>query len=131
LRRGRSIAARKEEWLYPEKHISKSDWARYGQGYLLMPDPRSVSFSSEILMGFKDGTSTAFDAYGRRPWEVDYKKEKSKGPDEFHTFEKFKGEFARLFGPYRRGRSFDVEGLCPEKDSDYLHNAHLNFGRRR
>ena len=82
-------------------------------------------------MGFRDGSSTAFDAYGRRPWDTDYKKEEARGPGEFYTFEKFKGEFARLFGPYRRGRSFGTSGLSPEKDSDFLHNAHLNFGKRR
>jgi hypothetical protein len=127
----RYVAAGKEEWLYPEQHISKSDWARFGHGYLLMPDPRSVPFSSEIIMGFKDRPPIAFDAYGRRPGDVDYKRESSKGSDEFYTFEKFKGEFARLFGQYRRGRSFGTTGLGPEKDSDFLHNAHLNFGKRR
>jgi len=127
----RYVAAGQEEWLFPEQYISKSDWARYGHGYLLMPDPRSVPFSSEIIMGFRDGSSTAFDAYGRRPWDTDYKKEEARGPGEFYTFEKFKGEFARLFGPYRRGRSFGTSGLSPEKDSDFLHNAHLNFGKRR
>jgi Protein of unknown function (DUF4238) len=127
----RYVGAAKEEWLYPERFVSKSDWAAYGRGYLLMPDPRSVSFSSELLMGFKDGTATAFDAYGRRPWESDYKQRSADSPDEFYTFEKFKGEFARLFGPYRRGRSFEMGHLCPEKDSDFLHNYHINFGRRR
>ncbi|MGB8473342.1 MAG: DUF4238 domain-containing protein, partial [Candidatus Acidiferrum sp.] len=64
----RYIAAGKQEWLHPEEFVSKSNWARFGGGYLLMPDPRSVSLSSEIIMGFKDGSATAFDAYGRRPW---------------------------------------------------------------
>jgi hypothetical protein len=127
----RYVAAGKEEWLYPEQYVSKSNWAQYGHGYLLMPDPRSVSFSSELLMGFKDGSATAFDADGRRPWEPDYKQEGAESRDEFYTFEKFKGEFARLFGPYRRGRSFEMGHLCPEKDTDYLHNYHVNFGRSK
>lgn len=126
----RYIAAGKEEWLYPENHISESDWDRYGQGYLLMPDPRSVPFTREVFMGMKDGPATGFDAYGRRPWEVDYKKETSEGPNEFDTFERFKGEFARLFGPYRRGRSFELAGgLSPEKDSDSLHNYYLSVDK--
>lgn len=39
----RYIGAAREEWLYPERHVTKSDWNRYGHGYLLMPDPRSVA----------------------------------------------------------------------------------------
>ncbi|MBA3354322.1 MAG: DUF4238 domain-containing protein [Blastocatellia bacterium] len=127
----RYVAAGKEGWLHPEEFVSKSNWAQFGHGYLLMPDPRSVSFSSEIIMGFKDGSATAYDAYGRRPWERDYKQASADSPDEFYTSEKFKGEFARLFGPYRRGRSFEMGHLCPEKDTDYLHNYHVNFGRRK
>jgi len=127
----RYVAAGEEEWLYPEKHVSKSEWARFGHGYLLMPDPRSLTFTREIIMGFKDGTSTAFDEYGRRPWDPDYKQHEKDAPDEFHTFEKFRGEFARLFGQYRRGRSFQMGHLDPEKDSDYLHNYYLNIGKRK
>src|SRR6266478_9036334 len=117
----RYIAGGREEWLYPENYVSKSEWAQYGQGYLLMPDPRCVRFTREIIMGFKDGTATAFDEYGRRPWEADYKKPGKKGPDEWYTFHKFQGEFARLFGPYRRGRIFQVNGLEREKDDDEFH----------
>lgn len=127
----RYVAAGEEEWLYPEKHVSKSDWARFGHGYLLMPDPRSVSFSSGVLIGFKGGRSTGYDAYGRRPGDRDYRREEASGPDEFYTFHKFRGDFARLFGPRRRGRSFEIGGLGPEADSDYLHQANLRFGRRQ
>jgi hypothetical protein len=127
----RYVAAGREEWLYPEKHVSKADWARYGHGYLLMPDPRSVTFTREIIMGFKDGTATAFDEYGRRPWESDYKQPSRDTPDEWHTFHKFRGEFARLFGQYRRGRSFHMGHLDPEKDSDMLHNYHLNAQKQK
>ena len=64
----RYIGAAKEEWLYPEKLVAKSDWYRYGYGYLLMPDPRSVIYSTGITIGNQDGTATGFDEYGRRPW---------------------------------------------------------------
>ncbi len=126
----RYLAAGREDWLYPENFISKSDWAHYGTGYLLMPDPRSVRFTREIIMGFKDGTATAFDEYGRRPWDPDYKRP-VKGPDEWYTFHKFQGEFARLFGPYRRGRTFEVSGLGPEKDSDDFHKYHLSLEKHK
>ena len=125
----RFVAGGKEEWLYPEKQVSKANWANFGGGYLLMPDPRSVSFTKEILMGFNDGSATGFDSYGRRPWDAEYKV--PGGPDEWYTFNKFKAEFANQFGPRRRGRAYQMGRLDPETDSDYLHKAHLNFGRRR
>jgi hypothetical protein len=125
------IAAGREEWLYPEKHVSKSDWATFGNGYLLMPDPRSVPFTREMYMGFSDGTSTAFDEYGRRPWDPGFGGRSSAQPDEWHTLNKFRAEFARMQGPYRRGRAYGVDRLDPEKDSDMLHNSFLNYGRKK
>ena len=130
MRAFRYVAAGKRDWLYPEKYVSKSDWARYGHGYLLMPDPRSVTFTKEILFGFKDGTATGFDEYGRRPWEVGYK-QPPEGPDEWYTFHRFQGEFARLFGPYRRGRTLEFGHLGPEKDSDEFHRYHLSLEKPR
>jgi len=128
MRARRYIGAGRQEWLYPEAHVSKSDWAKFGKGYLLMPDPRSVPFSGEMMMGFTDGTATAFDEYGRRPWERNYKQ---RGQDEWHTFNKFRAEFAQMCGPYRRGRAAPIGHLEPEKDSDMLHNSYLNYGRRK
>lgn len=116
------IAAEREEWLYPEKHVSKSDWSDFQHGYLLMPDPRSVIYSGEILLGFKGGRSTGFDSFGRRPGDPDYNKDYG---DDRGTFEKFQGEFANLFGPYRRGRSCSIVDLDPEKDSEMMHKAYL------
>jgi hypothetical protein len=127
----RYIAGGNEEWLHPENHVSKSDWARYGHGYLLMPDPRSVRFTREIMMGFRDGTATAFDEYGRRPWDPDYKQSVKGGPDEWYTFHKFQGEFARLFGPKRRGRASHGTSLDPEEDSEEFHRYHLSLEKPR
>jgi hypothetical protein len=96
-----------------------------------MPDPRSVSFSGEIIMGFKDGRTVAFDEYGRRPWEPGYRRQSGANSSEWDTFHKFQGEFATLFGAYRRGRAFRMGQLDPEKDTDYLHNYHLSIGKRQ
>jgi hypothetical protein len=126
----RYVAAGEEEWLYPETYISKSDWAQYGYGYLFMPDPRFVRFTREILMGFRDGTATAFDEYGRRPWDPDYKKPVKDSPDEWHTFHKFQGEFARLFGRKRRGRASHGTGLDRKEDSEEFHKYHLSLEKR-
>jgi hypothetical protein len=129
----RYIGAAEEVWLYPEKYVTKSDWNRYGQGYLLMPDPRSVRYGGMIIMGFKDGTSAAYDEYGRKPWEDGYRSG-SQGVDrDWHTFRRFQGEFARLFGPSRRGRAFEAFCLDDERDNEDVHKDYLSLekGRRR
>lgn len=125
------IAAAKEEWLYPEKYVSESDWSKYGQGYLLMPDPRGVVYGGQIMMGHKDGTVSAFDEYGRRPGQTGYVgfSKSGVGPD-WDTFHRFQGEFARLFGPYRRGRSADPIKMDNERDSDEYHAYHLSLEKK-
>lgn len=119
----RYIAAGKEEWLYPDRYVSKSNWNYYGDGYLLMPDPRSINLGGEIAIGHWDGTASWYDAYGRRPWQPEYGKES--GGQESNTLYRFKGEFARLYGPYRRGRAFNFASLDQEKDDDEFHQYHL------
>lgn len=120
------IGAGKKEWLYPEKFVSKSDWNTYGKGYLLMPDPRSTNYHTEVMWGGGKSGYGALDPYGRTPIDTGYKKE-SDNKNEFRTFHEFQGEFARLFGPKRRGRSFNMMQLDPEKDSDDYHSYHLGL----
>ncbi len=122
----RYVTAAKEEWLFPEKYVSKSDWNTYGHGYLLMPDPRSLYHGGEMMMGYADGSTDAFDVYGRKPWQDGY------GTDEApragrDPLLRFQGEFARLFGPYRRARSFQAGRLEDERDSDEFHRYHLDL----
>jgi hypothetical protein len=127
----RYIGAAKPEWLYPEEHVTKSDWNTYGSGYLLMPDPRSVTYSGQIIIGNKDGTATAFDEYGRRPWQQGFRGGDDSGPDDdWNTFQRFNGEFATLFGPERRGRAFNAMRLDNERDDDDFHEYHLNIYRK-
>jgi hypothetical protein len=64
----RYVVTGEEEWLYPERHIPSEHWRKLNDRYLLMPDPRSVTFGGEILVGYKGGGAEAFDEYGRRPW---------------------------------------------------------------
>jgi hypothetical protein len=59
----------------PERHISKSQWNEYGDGYLLMPDPRGVPYDVETIWGNDDGIGGAIDAYGRKLGQKDYNKE--------------------------------------------------------
>lgn len=120
------IAAGEEEWLYPEKHVSKSDWPTYGNGYLLMPDPRPLALGGEIYVGHSDGTSSAYDEYGRTPIDESFSRE-TRTRSEQASFYRFKGEFARLFGPFRRGRSFNALRLDNERDSDEYHAHNLSL----
>ena len=86
----RYIAAATENWLYPERNIPSEHWRKLSDRYLLMPDPRSVSFSNEILIGYKDGRSEAFDEYGRRPWHRSYRDQELQ-EREWQTFHCFSG----------------------------------------
>lgn len=126
----RYIAATEEDWLYPEKYVSKSQWNVFGDGYLLMPDPRPVNAGGEIFWGNYDGTGGAIDAYGRLPEDPDFGKETNEGT-EFDSLYRFKGEFARLYGPKRRGRSFAMGQLDPEVDTDKYHQYHLSLDKKR
>lgn len=133
----RFIAAANEEWLYPERHIPTEHWSKLGDGYLFMPDPRSVTFSREVVIGYDNERSDAFDEYGRKPWQKDYRDE-ARADREWNSFHRFKGEFARLFGPKRRGRSFEFHRLDNEEDDAKYHAYHRALedefgppGRRR
>jgi len=122
----RFVAAANEDWLYPERSIPSEHWRRLDDRYLLMPDPRSTSFGGEILIGYGDGRSDAFDEYGRRPWQKGFR-DKSRQDDEWRTFLSFQGEYARLFGPKRRGVTFQLGRKDHSEDSDDFHKYHLGL----
>lgn len=126
MRAFRYIAAPEKDWLYPERSLKGSRWDAFGKSYLLMPDPRSVCFSSEVIIGYKDERADSFDAYGRKPWHRDYD-DKAQHNSEWETFHAFQGEFARLFGPKRRGRAFEFGRVDDEQDSDEYHKYHLRL----
>mgnify|MGYP001191888235 FL=1 len=120
----RYIAAAEEDWLYPEKYLSPLWWDKLGKGYLFMPDPRSVGFTTGIRAGFEDGQVSAWDEYGRTPRESGFRD--SGGRDqEWRTFRAFQGEFARLFGPKRRGLTYSYGGLDRAEDTPDLHASYL------
>jgi len=121
----RYVAAADKAWLYPEETIGRPRWDRLGEDYLFMPDPRSVSFSSEVIIGYKHKRADFFDAYGRKPWQRDYN-DKTEHDREWGTFQAFQGEFARRFGPRRRGSSFEFGDLRDEDSADF-HKYHLSL----
>jgi hypothetical protein len=122
----RYVAAAEKSWLYPEDKVGQRRWDSFGEDYLLMPDPRSVAFSDGIIFGRENSNADVFDAYGRKPWQADYK-DGTQQAREWETFMAFQGEFARRFGPRRRGRSFELMKLSDEQDSDDYHNYHLRL----
>lgn len=124
----RYVAAIDKDWLYPERFV-KQRWDQLGKSYLLMPDPRSVSFSAETIIGYTDERADFFDAYGRKPWHQDYD-DKAQHDREWETFHAFKGEFARLFGPRRRGVSYELGRAEHTEDSEDFHQYHLRLEQK-
>lgn len=122
----RFVAAANREWLYPEDIVGNERWDKIAEPYLLMPDPRSVNFSTGVFMGGNDGQVAAFDEYGRRPGQPGYDPEASKD-QEWNAFHAFQGEFARLYGPARRGRAFNFGKLDNAEDSPDYHAYHLRL----
>lgn len=114
----RYVAATEKSWLFPEKNIDPSKWKSFGEDYLFMPDPRSVSFSSETIIGYKNKKADFFDAYGRKPWQTGYD-DKAQRDREWETFHAFLGEYARRFGPVRRGLSYVFGNHTPEDSEEY------------
>lgn len=63
-RASRYIASGEKEWLYPEKYLKTTLWNKLGDEFFLMPDPRTVPFTTSITVGFDVG-SVKMDEYGR------------------------------------------------------------------
>ena len=124
-RAARYIAAAQEEWLYPERYVSRSNWATFGDGYLMMPEPRLIHGGGTVMMGYDDGSVHASDEYGRRPWEVGY--ETGAGANESAALDRFKGEFARLHGPSLRARVRHGEHLSLSCATEEQHRYHLSL----
>jgi hypothetical protein len=124
----RYVGAGNKDWLYPERYINDNEWGQFGNGYLLMPDPRALSGGGQMYFGYSGGRTEAFDADERRPWQEGYDPE---GGSDMEQLMRFKAEFAQLHGPYRRGRSFGIGSLDDERDSDTYYHAMIEEGGLR
>jgi uncharacterized protein DUF4238 len=71
----RYIAAAEEEWLYPERHASIPNWSELDDDWFLFPHLYKVPFTSEIMVGWQNGSSWAMDEYGRQPTNPKYRDE--------------------------------------------------------
>ena len=124
----RYIASAKKDWLYPEKECFMR-WDEIGKSYMLMPDPRGVSFSTNTFAGYENWGSCAFDEYGRMPQNANYD-DKKRRETEWNTSLAFKGEYARLFGPKRRGLSFELGKKDRTEDNPDFHAYHLGLEQK-
>lgn len=122
----RYIAAPVEEWLYPETKLPSEHWRKLDERYLLMPDPRAITFSGETIIGYKSGPADIYDEYGHRPGQPGYRSE-VKSEREWRTHLAFNGEYARLFGSQRRGRTLQFNQLDKEQDDADYHAYHLKL----
>jgi hypothetical protein len=119
----RFLGAAVEEWLYPEAHVSKANWADFGDGYLFMPDPRGLSLGGTVITEDMTGNVLGTDEHGRAPGQLGFE---SQGDVDRAALYRFKGEFSRRFGATRRGRASAVRGdLEPETIGDELFNYYL------
>lgn len=105
----RYIAAGREEWLYPERHV-KFTWRAVGDEHLLMPDPRSLHPGAEIIIGYADGATQAMDAFGRLPGDHEFGRE-ARSAQEIQAHRRWCDEFEHLFGERRRGGSWEDRNL--------------------
>src|SRR5665647_3894490 len=85
-----------------------------------MPDPRSVTVSEEIIIGYDNRWADIFDSYGRRPGQPGFKDE-NLAARERQTHYAFQGEYARLFGPKRRGISHQFGSADKTEAVSYTH----------
>jgi hypothetical protein len=90
----RYVAAPEEDWLYPERRVSTTEWAKLDDDWFLLPHLWKIRFSSEIIVGHRDGSASAWDEYGRRPWQLGYKDERQRDR-EWETCQLAKREWAR------------------------------------
>lgn len=122
MRAHRYVAAAEREWLYPERKLSSIHWSKFGDGLLLMPEPRAVHMGGEIIVGFKDRGAEIFGEYGHRPGQRGYK-DGDREEREAKTLRKFQGEFALMQGRKWRGWPIDRFGRSgPQEDSEEYHN---------
>jgi hypothetical protein len=121
----RYLAAADRDWLYPENFLKNTHWRNFGDGWLLMPEPRAIHMGGEIYIGYKDGSHDAFSAYGHKPWQKGFE-DKKRDAKEFKTLERFKLEFAYRQGPAWRGSDFSFGSKAePRVDSDDYHSENM------
>ena len=122
----RYVAAAQEDWLYPEDDLPTTHWRKLDDRYLFMPDPRDLHLGGSTIIGYEGGGSSAFDEYGRRPWQRDYEKS-DQGGGRSARYTVFKANSPAYLDRRRRGQSESLGGRRKEIDSDDFHQYHLDL----
>lgn len=124
LRAYRYVAAAKEEWLFPERHLKSPHWRKLGDGYLLMPDPRHIHGGGETYVRYKGGQYDSWSEYGHKPAQRGYK-DKLRADHEWKAMEKFKAEWSANYGPEYRGltSAFSFSNRPPQTRMDDEYHA--------
>jgi hypothetical protein len=125
----RYIAATEEEWLYPERHASTDHWKKFGDGYLLMPEPRLVHMGGEVFIGYKGGGSTGFGPYGHKPWQQGFE-DADREKRESEALERFKAEWALTKGPRYTANNADFGGYRVHEDSDEMTEHYKSVAKK-
>jgi hypothetical protein len=68
----RYVAAVEREWLFPERHVSTTEWRALDEDWFLLPHLWKVPFHAGIVAGNDRGSTFAADEHGRHPWERGY-----------------------------------------------------------
>jgi hypothetical protein len=79
-RASRYIAAADEDWLYPERAASTTDWSKLDHDWFLFPHLYKVPFKTGIMAG-GNGHSWAQDEHGRSPFHPRYNDEQQRGKE--------------------------------------------------
>jgi hypothetical protein len=93
----RYIAAAKEEWLYPEHTVSTDHWKKFGNGYLLMPEPRLIHMGGEMIIGYRGWGGQSFSPYGHTRGQAGFRDEKRERR-ETKALNRFQAEWAMRHG---------------------------------
>jgi hypothetical protein len=93
-RAARYVAAAEEAWLYPEQQATTTEWTKLDDDWFLLPHLWKIPFTSEIMMGFNDGTVWASDEYGRHPGNPAFR-EKRLHEEEWFTHQLAEREWAK------------------------------------
>jgi hypothetical protein len=125
-RASRYIAAAEEEWLYPERRASSTEWQNLDDDWFLLPYLWRVHFTTGIFAGSDNGPKFAADEHGRHPGHPLYDDEKLR-EREWVTFERAKREWARKRVGKSRAKVDERIGrdVADEMMDDYLREQGL------
>lgn len=133
----RFIAAAEEDWLYPERQLSTTEWRNLDDDWFLLPHLWKVPFTTRISVGYSDGGVWAADEYGRHPSNPNFEDKRMRERDHV-MFDRAKKAWAKMrvgksvaqTDEHRFGHVYDTmmseylkrEGLLPQSDGNIAVN---------